>query len=173
MAYKCYFPLRKAIWSSIWRHTAKKSRTNATSRRGDLKKHLKKHSGEKSYKCNQCDYASSRKGDWKKHLEKHSGGKTKKCNQCDYTCTRAGTLMMHLKMHSGEQSEKCNQCEYTCSNPSSLRAHLKIHSGENQTNATNVIQEFTYTSALGVEKNETKAINVIIHQVKQAIWGHM
>ena len=25
----------------------------------DLRRHLKTHSGEKSYKCNQCDYASS------------------------------------------------------------------------------------------------------------------
>ena len=36
---------------------------------------------EKSNKCNQCDYASSQAGDLKRHLKMHSGEKTNKCNQ--------------------------------------------------------------------------------------------
>ena len=52
----------------------------ASSRAGDLRKHLKKHSGEKSNKCNQCDYASSNAD----HLRTHSGEKSHKCNQYQY-----------------------------------------------------------------------------------------
>ena len=37
----------------------------------------------KSKKCNQCEYASSWAGDLRKHLKTHSGEKSNKCNQCD------------------------------------------------------------------------------------------
>ena len=30
----------------------------------------------------------------------HSGEKSNKCNQCDFACSQAGTLKRHLKMHS-------------------------------------------------------------------------
>ena len=73
------------------------------------------HSGEKSNKCNQCDYAYFRASDLKKHLKMHSGEKSNKCNQCDYAYFLASDLKKHLKMHSGEKSNKCNQCKYTSS----------------------------------------------------------
>ena len=63
----------------------------------------KTNSGEKSNKCNQCDYASSETGDLRRHLKTHSGEKSNKCNQCDYATSHAGTLRRHLKTHSGEK----------------------------------------------------------------------
>ena len=66
------------------------------------------HSGEKSNKCNQCDFASSRAGDLRRHLKTHIGEKSNKCNQCDFASTQAGDLRRHLKTHSGEKSSKCN-----------------------------------------------------------------
>ena len=50
------------------------------------------HSGEKSNKCNQCDYASSRAGDLRRHLKTHTGEKSNKCNQCDY----ASLSLIHI-----------------------------------------------------------------------------
>ena len=80
---------------------------------------------EKSYKCNQCEYASSVKSSLRRHLKTHSGEKSNKCSQCDYASSRADALRAHLKTH-----QKCNQCDYACSDPSSLSQHLTIHSGE-------------------------------------------
>ena len=84
----------------------------------------------KSIKCNQCHYASSHTGNMRTHLKMHTGEKSNKYNQCDYASSQAGNLRRHLKTHSGEKSNKCNQCDYTCSDQSALRPHLKTHSGE-------------------------------------------
>ena len=84
----------------------------------------------KSSKCNQCDYASSHAGNLRQHLKIHSGEKSNKCNQCDYASSRADNLMTHLKTHSGEMSNKCNHCDYASSQATHLRTHLKTHSGE-------------------------------------------
>ena len=37
-----------------------------------------------SNKCNQCEYASSLAGNLKTHLKTHTGEKSNKCNQCDF-----------------------------------------------------------------------------------------
>ena len=69
----------------------------------------------------------------------NEGEKSNKCNQCDYSSSQAGNLRAHLRTHSGEKSNKCNQCNYTSFRAGDLRTHLKTHSGEkSQTNATNV-----------------------------------
>ena len=95
---------------------------------GDLRKHMKMHSGEKTNKCNQCNYTSSQASHLRIHLKTHSGEKSNKCNQCDYACSRADNLRTHVKIHSGENSNKCNQCDYASSQASHLRTHLERHS---------------------------------------------
>ena len=82
---------------------------------GDLRRHLKMHSGKKSNKCNQCDYASSWAGHLKRHLRTHRREKSNKCNQCDFASSYASALKRHLRTHSGEKSNKCNQCDYAFS----------------------------------------------------------
>ena len=57
----------------------------------------------------------------------HSGEKSNKCNQCDFASSYASALRTHLKTHSGEKSNKCNQCDYAASLASNLRRHLKTH----------------------------------------------
>jgi uncharacterized Zn-finger protein len=42
-------------------------------------------------------------------LKTHSGEKSNKCNQCDYASSQAGVLRRHLKTHSGEKPNKCNK----------------------------------------------------------------
>ena len=85
---------------------------------------------ENSNKCNQCNYVSSCAGDLRGHLKTHSGEKSHKCNQCNFASSRADTLMTHLKTHSGKKSNKCNQCDFASSEASNLRRHLKTHNGQ-------------------------------------------
>ena len=142
-------PHKQAIWGNIWKRTVEKRQTfqnrqrrrakevqpmwlynveSTSSQAGELRKRLKTHSGEKTNKCNQCDFASSHVWSLKAHLKTHSGEKPNKCNRCEYASSFAGNLRQHLKTHSGEKSNKCNQCDYSSSQASNLRRHLKTHS---------------------------------------------
>ena len=55
--------------------------------------------------CNQCNYASSQANDLKKHLKRHRGEKSSKCNQCDCAYAQTGNSKIHLK-HTVEKIEK-------------------------------------------------------------------
>ena len=70
------------------------------------------HSGEKSNKCSQCNYASLYASSLRTHLKTHRGEKSNKCNQCDYACSDTRPLRTHLKTQSGEKPNKCNQCDF-------------------------------------------------------------
>ena len=98
----------------------------ASAQAGNLKDHLKTHSGEKTNKCNQCQYASFYASHLRTHLKTHSGERANKCNQCEYASSQASHLRTHLKTHSGEKTNKCNQCEYASSQASNLRTHMYI-----------------------------------------------
>ena len=86
----------KVHWECIWGNTLERSQTNATyvtsSHASALRRHLKIHTGEKSNKCKQCNYASLYASDLKVHLKTHSGEKANKCNQCDYASSYAGNI---------------------------------------------------------------------------------
>ena len=99
------------------------------------------HSGEKSNKCNQCNYESSLTSNLRMRLKIHSGEKSNKCNQCNCASFRAYSLRIHLKTHSskksnvkihnGERSNKCNQRDFAISRANNLMTHLKTHGWEN------------------------------------------
>ena len=65
----------------------------------------------KSIKCNQCEFASSLEGDLRRHLKTHSGEKSNKCSLCDYVSSQAGNLRTHLKTHSALQWRKVKQMQ--------------------------------------------------------------
>ena len=71
-----------------------------TSYASNLQEHFKMHNGEKSNKCDQCNYAYFYACDLQKHLKTHNGEKSKKCDQSDYPSFYASNLQKRLKMHS-------------------------------------------------------------------------
>ena len=85
---------------------------------------------EKSFKFNQCDFASLHSDDLRRHLKTHTREKLYKCNQCNYASAEAAYLRRHLKIHSGEKSYRCNHCNYASVWLGALRKHQRTHSGK-------------------------------------------
>jgi KRAB domain-containing zinc finger protein len=50
--------------------------------------------------CNQCNNSTVRKYSLKRHLKTHIGEKSNKCNQCDFASVEAGVSRGQLKTPS-------------------------------------------------------------------------
>lgn len=61
--------------------------------------HLRGHTQEKTYKCNQCSHAFYDSSTLKKHLRTHTGEKPYKCHICTKKFTQSGNLKRHLLVH--------------------------------------------------------------------------
>ena len=86
--------------------------------------------GEKSFRCNQCNYTCDRPGKLKSHMLVHSGEKSFACTQCDYSANQTSHLKNHMMIHSGEKPFSSKQCHYSFTRSSHFKSHMLIHSGE-------------------------------------------
>ena len=112
-----------------------------------IKGSLKIHSGEKSNKCNQCDYVSIQAGNLRthilrkhinvdgifsraSHLKRHIGEKSLKCSHCNFISTELSKLKMHLKTHIGEKSDTNKQHGFSSGQEDNLKTNSKTHFGK-------------------------------------------
>ena len=95
--------LRMEMEESVGNHDLNKENVEIPLKKA---KHVKK-----SNKCNQCNFTSIQEGNLRRHLKIHSGGKSNKCNQCDFACSDQRSLSQRFIIHSAEKSNKCNQCD--------------------------------------------------------------
>jgi len=96
--------------------------------RATLQYNVTIHSGEKSFKCPDCSYATVRKSNIKEHMKTHSGEKPYKCPDCLYAAVRKSHLKEHImNIHSGEKPFKCPNCSYAAVRKSKLLRHQKMH----------------------------------------------
>lgn len=62
-----------------------------------LKRHIKIHSGLKSYICDVCSKAFIQSIDLVRHKRIHTGERPYKCKLCDYSAVQESHLMRHLQ----------------------------------------------------------------------------
>lgn len=81
-------------------------------------------SGEKPFKCDQCDFACIQSFDLVKHKYTHSGDKPYKCDLCTKQFTRPARLRDHMRTHTGEKPFMCEVCGKSFSVQTGLKSHM-------------------------------------------------
>ena len=89
----------------------------------DIALHCNFTSGEKPFKCDQCDFACIQSFDLVKHKFTHSGDKPYKCDMCPKQFTRPARLRDHMRTHTGEKPFICDVCGKGFAIQTGLKSH--------------------------------------------------
>ncbi|KAL3268128.1 hypothetical protein HHI36_007255 [Cryptolaemus montrouzieri] len=83
----------------------------------------------KKYKCPHCDVGFSNNGQLKGHIRIHTGERPFKCDEkdCGKTFTRNEELTRHKRIHSGLRPFPCTQCGKRFGRKDHLKKHCRTH----------------------------------------------
>uniref|UniRef100_A0A672SQK9 Zinc finger protein 516-like n=1 Tax=Sinocyclocheilus grahami TaxID=75366 RepID=A0A672SQK9_SINGR len=93
-----------------------------------LSQHMRKHTGEKPYKCPHCEHRSEESITKEVSISEEADGKGEfSCEQCDQVFTQAWFLKAHRKKHQNSLDHGCRICGRRFREPWFLRSHMKTH----------------------------------------------
>uniref|UniRef100_A0A182P0P0 C2H2-type domain-containing protein n=1 Tax=Anopheles epiroticus TaxID=199890 RepID=A0A182P0P0_9DIPT len=101
-----------------------------------LQSHSAKHSDEKRFKCEHCEYTTNDHNAFRRHKMRHStkGGHMYKCSYCDYSSIQSTTYRKHLeRMHAEVASAllyKCAKCPFVSISEAKYQLHRTKHHEE-------------------------------------------
>ncbi|PNF41384.1 hypothetical protein B7P43_G14410 [Cryptotermes secundus] len=105
------------------------------SREGQLKLHLKAHTGEEAYTCLVCKKGLQTAEDYNQHIQatchriaEDDPKKPYECQQCDKCFSHDYLLEEHEnQMHSTTHTYKCTFCDHSSNSRSNMTRHLALH----------------------------------------------
>ena len=128
--------------------------------------------GNKSFKCEVCDYRSSRKCDLKKHISLvHEAKKRFKCDICKAIIITKYGLKRHINsVHEGIKPFKCNICDYQTTRKLSLKSHIVSVHEENTSSKDTKTKPFVCTICDAIFSRKT---NMAIFMDKKSLSIHI
>ncbi|CAG9771080.1 unnamed protein product [Ceutorhynchus assimilis] len=95
----------------------------------DLRKHVRVHTDERPYICNECQQAFRQAVTLKNHiLSKHCKlNGFFHCDICSRSFALKGRLKLHMRTHTGEKPYSCEHCSKTFARKGQLQQHMRVH----------------------------------------------
>ena len=99
----------------------------------DFKRHSVMHTGERVFKCDECQKSFKLLSHLKMHIYRfHAGERHYPCDTCGKKYASVTDLKCHLVVHSSERLHACSICSKGFFSAKELRTHMQTHTGEKQ-----------------------------------------
>ncbi|XP_062605082.1 uncharacterized protein LOC134266894 [Saccostrea cucullata] len=101
--------------------------TQRTKSKSDLTKHMKIHTNQKDYICDECGKGFRTRACLSKHLQRHSDIRPFSCDICNRAFKVKVALRKHVALHSEYRPYSCEMCGQKFSSKSNKNVHMKTH----------------------------------------------
>lgn len=117
---------------------------------GKLMRHARdKHKKKIPFRCRKCNQTFFERADFIEHGQTHpKEGPPFKCKDCDKVYTTKAGLMGHIHNHTGKKRFKCNVCQKTFPRKYALKNHMLGHVGKKPQKCNKCGRSFTTPSVL-------------------------